>query len=32
MATELWQEPASRLAKMVRGGLTTSREVVEAHI
>ena len=32
MATELWQEPAGRLAKMIRGGLTTSREVVEAHL
>ncbi len=32
MATELWQEPAGRLGKMIRGGLTTSREVVEAHL
>ena len=32
MGNELWQESASSLAKMIRNGLTTSREVVEAHL
>jgi len=32
MGRELWQESASSLAKMIRDGETTSREVVEAHL
>jgi amidase len=31
MGRELWQESATSLAKMIRSGDTTSREVVEAH-
>jgi amidase len=30
--TELWQRSALELASMIRGGDTTSREVVEAHL
>ncbi len=30
--TELWQHSALDLAKMIRNGVTTSREVVEAHL
>lgn len=30
--TELWQESASTLAKRIRAGSTTSREVIESHI
>ncbi len=32
MANELWQESASRLAELIRRGVTTSREVIEAHL
>jgi amidase len=30
--TELWQESASTLAKRIRAGSTTSREVIESHM
>lgn len=32
MARELWEESASALADMIRQGVTSSREVVEAHL
>jgi amidase len=32
MGNELWQESASELARKIRDGETTSREVVEAHL
>ena len=32
MGNELWQESATSLAKKIRDGETTSREVVEAHL
>ena len=32
MGNELWQESATALAKKIRDGETTSREVVEAHL
>ena len=32
MGNELWQESASSLARMIRNGETTSREVVDAHL
>jgi amidase len=32
MGNELWQESATELAKKIRDGETTSREVVEAHL
>lgn len=32
MGQELWRESASALAEMIRSGVTTSREVVDAHL
>ena len=32
MGNELWRESASSLARMIRTGVTTSREVVQAHL
>lgn len=32
MGNELWQESATTLADMIRSGVSTSREIVEAHL